>query len=272
VSATTPVAVVTGASRGIGHAIAVELDRRGWSVVAGVRTPDSVDLPDTVRVVRLDVTDPDPEVLPDEFQLLVNNAAVDTDNLPVEAVALDEWRRVFDTNVFGLVDLTRRSLPALRAGEPSVICNITSAGLAVPVPFFAVYRASKAAVSALSETMATELAPLGIRVVEILPGPVDTDMLAQSATVPEGVDIDGYRPLADLMAVLRPATDAQAVPPSTAAAAIIDAVEAARAAAPGGVPLRHTCDRAGADVVGPWQAVPDDDYQRMFFEVFRPQP
>jgi NAD(P)-dependent dehydrogenase (short-subunit alcohol dehydrogenase family) len=116
------------------------------------------------------------------------------------------------------------------------------------------------------------VAPLGIRVVEILPGPVDTDMLAQSATVPEGIDIDGYRPLADLMAVLRPSTDAQAVPPASAAAAIVDAVEAARAAPPGGVPLRHTCDPAGADVVGPWQAMADDDYQRMFFEVFRPRP
>jgi NAD(P)-dependent dehydrogenase (short-subunit alcohol dehydrogenase family) len=270
--AAVPTAVVTGASRGIGHAVAVELDRRGWDVIAGVRNPAAVDLPDSVRVVHLDVTDPDPSILPDRFELLVNNAGVDTDNLPVEAVSTDEWRRVFDTNVFGLVTVTRLSLPGLRAGAPSVVCNVTSAGLAVPVPFFAVYRASKAAVSALSETLATELAPLGVRVVEILPGPVDTDMLAASATVPEGVDIDGYRPLAEHMAVLRPATDAQAVPASVAAAGIVDAVEAARAAEPGGVPLRHTCDAVGGDVVRPWQDTPDDAYQRMFFEVFRPQP
>jgi len=265
-------ALVTGASRGIGHAVAVELDRRGWDVTAGVRTPDPVDLPDGVRVVRLDVEDPDPAVVPDRLQLLVNNAGVDTDNLPVEAVAADEWRRVFATNVFGLAEVTRLSLPALRSGAPSVVCNVTSAGLAVPVPFFGVYRASKAAVSALSETLATELAPLGIRVVEVLPGPVDTDMLARSATVPEAAGVDGYRPLAEHMAALRPATDGRAVPAAAAAAAIVDAVEAARAAEPGAVPLRHTCDPVGRDVVRAWQDTPDEDHIRLFHEVFRPQP
>ena len=177
----TPTALVTGASRGIGRAVATELARRGWEVLAGMRRPDGPepgDLPDGVRVVRLDVDDPDPAVIPDELQLLVNNAGVDTGNLPVEVVPTDEWRRVFATNVFGLAEVTRLALPALRAGAPSVVCNVTSAGLAVPVPFFGVYRASKAAVSALSETLATELAPLGVRVVEVLPGPVDTDMLA----------------------------------------------------------------------------------------------
>ncbi len=271
----TPTALVTGASRGIGRAVAAELARRGWEVLAGMRRPDGPepgDLPDGVRVVRLDVDDPDPAVIPDELQLLVNNAGVDTDNLPVEVVPADEWRRVFATNVFGLAEVTRLALPALRAGAPSVVCNVTSAGLAVPVPFFGVYRASKAAVSALSETLATELAPLGVRVVEVLPGPVDTDMLARSATVPEAAGVDGYHPLAEHMAALRPATDGRAVPAAAAAAALVDVVEAARAAEPGGVPLRHTCDPVGAEVVGPWQAMPDDDYQRMFYEVFRPRP
>lgn len=267
-----PAALVTGASRGIGHALAVELDRRGWEVTAGVRAPEGVDLPDGVQVVRLDVDEPDPAVVPDRLALLVNNAGVDTDNLPLEAVPTDEWRRVFATNVFGLAEVTRLALPALRAGAPSVVCNVTSAGLAVPVPFFGVYRASKAAVSALSETLATELAPLGVRVVEILPGPVDTDMLAASATVPEAAGVNGYRPLAEHVAALRPATDGRAVSASTAAAGIVDAVEAARAAEPGGVPLRQTCDPVGAEVVGPWQDLPDDDYQRMFYEVFRPRP
>ena len=263
-------ALVTGAGRGIGRAIALELAERGWDVVAGVRSPDVVDLPTGITVARLDVDEPDPVVIPARLNLLVNNAGVDTDNLPVEAVSTGEWQRVFRTNVFGLAELTRLSLPALRAAAPSVICNLTSAGLAVPMPFFGVYRASKAAVSALSETLAVELAPLGIRVVEIQPGPVDTDMLAESATVPEAAGIDGYGPLAELIAQLRPATDDQRVPATEAAARIVDAVEAARAAPPGDVPLRHSTDPVGSGVMSAWQNTPDEQHLRFFMDVFRP--
>ena len=265
-----PVALVSGAGRGIGRAVAEELASRGWDVVAGVRRPGAVDPPARTRVVRLDVDAPDPAVVPDRLELLVNNAGVDTDNLPVEAVPASEWERVFRTNVFGVAELTRLALPALRAGAPSVVCNLTSAGLAVPMPFFGVYRASKAAVSALSETLAVEVAPLGIRVVEILPGPVDTDMLAGSATVPEAAGVDGYRALAELIAELRPATDDQKVPAQQAAAAIVDHVEAARAAAPGAVPLRGSCDPVGTDVVRTWQDTPDQAHIGLFMEVFRP--
>jgi NAD(P)-dependent dehydrogenase (short-subunit alcohol dehydrogenase family) len=271
--ASPPTALVTGASRGIGRAVAAELAARGWQVSAGVRRPEAAP-PDAfgagVRVVRLDVTAPDPDAIPPELQLLVNNAGVDTANLPVEAVPAEEWRRVLETNVVGLAETTRLALPALRAGAPSVVCNVTSAGLAVPVPFFAVYRASKAAVSALSETLRSEVAPLGVRVVEVLPGPIDTDMLAESATVPEAVAIDGYRALAEHMAALRPATDDQRVPPARAAAAIVDAVEAARAAPVGAVPLRHTCDPVGAAVTTAWQDTPDEEHLAAFVEVFRP--
>ncbi len=265
-----PVALVTGAGRGIGRAVAEELAARGWDVLAGVRRPEDVAAPAGTTVVRLDVDEPDPSVVPERLELLVNNAGVDTANLPVEAVPADEWARVFRTNVLGLAEVTRLALPALRAGAPSVLCNLTSAGLSVPMPFFGVYRASKAAVSALSETLAVELAPLGVRVVEILPGPVDTDMLAESATIPEAVGVDGYGPLASLIAELRPATDDQRVPAASAAVAIVDRIEASRAAAPGEVPLRASCDPVGTDVVRTWQDTPDEAHLRLFMEVFRP--
>jgi NAD(P)-dependent dehydrogenase (short-subunit alcohol dehydrogenase family) len=266
-----PTALVTGAGRGIGRAVALELADRGWDVLAGVRRPDAVDLPDGITVVGLDVDGPDPSVVPDRLELLVNNAGVDTANVPVEAVPPEEWERVFRTNVFGTVRLIHLALPALRAAAPSVVCNLTTAGLAVPMPFFGVYRASKAAVSALSETLAVEVAPLGIRVVEIMPGPVDTDMLAESATVPEAVGVDGYRDLAELVAQLRPATDEQKVPAAEAAVAIVDAVEAARAAPPGAVPLRRSTDPVGTSVMEAWQNTPDEDHLRFFLDVFRPR-
>jgi NAD(P)-dependent dehydrogenase (short-subunit alcohol dehydrogenase family) len=253
--------------------VAVELAARGWSVLAGARRPEDLEggaLPDGVLPVRLDVTAPDPAVMPGELQLLVNNAGVDTANLPVEAVPDDEWQRVFDTNVFGLAAVTRLALPALRAGAPSVVCNVTTAGLAVPVPFFAVYRGAKAAVSAMSETLRAEVAPLGVRVVEILPGPVDTDMLADSSLLPEAVDVGGYEALARHMAALRPATDARKVTAPEAAAAVVDVVEAARERPVGAVPLRHGCDPVGRELVRAWQDTPDEDFLGAFVDLFRP--
>ncbi|HYV60751.1 MAG TPA: SDR family NAD(P)-dependent oxidoreductase, partial [Acidimicrobiia bacterium] len=78
---------------------------------------------------------------------------------------LELWREMFETNVFGLVEATRRAIPLMREAGGGVICNMGSSSILAPVPFYAAYRASKAAVSALSETLRAELAPLSIRVV-----------------------------------------------------------------------------------------------------------
>ena len=133
----------------------------------------------SLRVQRLDVTDPSTMQLPDALRVLVNNAGVEAEHPPFEATPLDLWRRMYETNVFGLIDVTRRAIPALRAAGAGVICNVTSSSILAPVPFYAPYRSSKAAVSAIGESLRAELAPFGIRVVEIMPGPIDTDMLAR---------------------------------------------------------------------------------------------
>jgi hypothetical protein len=98
-------------------------------------------------VQRLDVDDPESIELPSALRVLVNNARIERDYLPVEHVPIDQGRDVFETNVFGLVEVTRRAIPILRANCGGVICNVTSSSILVPVPFYAVYRASKAAVS-----------------------------------------------------------------------------------------------------------------------------
>jgi NAD(P)-dependent dehydrogenase (short-subunit alcohol dehydrogenase family) len=269
-AAGAPVALVTGAGRGIGRGVAGELASRGWRVFGGVRREPAEPLPDGVELVHLDVTDPDPTVIPRHLDALVNNAGVDPANVPLECTTAAEWRRVLDTNVVGVAEVTRLALPSLRRGSDAVLVNVTSAGLAVPMPFFGLYRASKAAVSALSESLATELAPLGIRVVEVMPGPVDTDMLAASGTHPGDIEADGYGELAELVAALRPATDERAVGVAVAASAIADSIEEARAAPPGGVPLRQFCDEVGSEVVGAWQATPDEQHIAAFRSVFTP--
>src|SRR4051794_28589443 len=106
----TGIAVVTGASRGIGRAVAIELAQRGFDAVATMRDPAAgvalVDL--GMRVQRLDVTDPSSIELPQGLRVLVNNAGVESDNLPVEVMSTESWRALFETNVFGLIEVTKR--------------------------------------------------------------------------------------------------------------------------------------------------------------------
>src|SRR5262245_36809121 len=172
-------ALVTGASRGIGRATALELSARGFDVIATMRDPDvGADLvAEGLRVERLDVTNPDGFTMPTDLRVLVNNAGVEAPHPSFERTPMETWRDMFETNVLGLIDVTRRAIPVLRATGGGVLCNVTSSSLFAPVPFYAPYRASKAAVSVLGESLRTELAPFGIRVLEIMPGPIDTEML-----------------------------------------------------------------------------------------------
>ena len=142
----------------------------------------------TVR--RLDVTDPTTYEIPGDLRVLVNNAGIDSDYLPVEHSDLDDWRRVFETNVVGLVGVTMAAIPTLRAHRPAVVCNVSSSSILASVPFYSTYRASKAAVSAFGDSLRVEVAPSGIRVVEILPGPIDTDMFQLSKSEPVAARFD----------------------------------------------------------------------------------
>src|SRR5947207_4046904 len=199
------IAAVTGASRGIGRAIALELTRRGFDVVATMRDPtagagmsdEAEEAGGRLRVQALDVTRPDTVRLPDGLRVLVNNAGVEREHLPVEETPLEWWRDMFETNVFGLVEVTRRATPLVRAAGGGVICNIGSSSVLAPVPFYAAYRASKAAVSALGESLRAEVAGFGIRVVEIMPGPIDTDMLRHSDRMPEAHAFSEYAAMAE---------------------------------------------------------------------------
>src|SRR5262245_17326385 len=259
------IAAVTGASRGIGRAIALELARRGFDVVGTMRdvtagaglAEEAQALAGRLRVEPLDVTRPDTIRLPDGLRVLVNNAGVEREHLPVEETPLELWREMFETNVFGLVEVTRRAIPLIRAAGGGVICNMGSSSVLAPVPFYAAYRASKAAVSALSETLRAELAPLGIRVVEIMPGPVDSDMLRHSqATM---VEPDGalYRPLADHMNANKSMVAEMIQPASDAA---LD----------DGGPMRYGCDPMGTGLIDAWRRTTDEEMMRGMLEQLVP--
>ncbi|HLN18399.1 MAG TPA: SDR family NAD(P)-dependent oxidoreductase [Acidimicrobiales bacterium] len=253
------VALVTGASRGIGRAVAVDLARAGFDVVATMRDPaageglaeEAAGGKGSLRVARLDVTRPETIEIPAGLRVLVNNAGTELDYLPVEHTPMKQWREVFETNVFGLIDVTRRAVPELRAGGGGVICNITSSSLLLPLAFYAVYRASKAAVQAFGESLSAEVAPLGIRVVEILPGPVESDMLAHSDRPREAAAYPEYAALAEQQYVERHALTAST--PAAAAAATIR-----QAMLDEGGPLRQPCDEMGRHLLAAWRKNPED--------------
>lgn len=261
--------MVTGASRGIGRALAIELARVGFDVVATMRNPAdghtlAAEAPGALTVRELDVTRTATADLPDQMRVLVNNAGVDVAYEAVEESSLDRWRAMVETNVLGTVEVTRRAIPALRAAGGGVICSITSASLLMPVPFYGAYRATKAAVSALGETLRSELAPFGIRVVEVLPGPVDTDMLALSDRPPDLADDSPYRGAADHYTALRRASAGDPVSSTDAATRIVAAILDDEA------PLRVACDPMGDAMLEAWRTQPDEEPMRAMTEVFTP--
>ena len=180
------IVVVTGASTGMGAATARELGRRGFHVLAGVRR-DSDD--DALRAaglepVLLDITDPDHiaalaarlEADPDRRPLraLVNNAGIPAAG-PIEVVPLNEWRRLFEVNVFGHVALTQALLPALVRSRGRIV-NITSMSGRLSMAGYGAYAGSKFAMEAVSDALRNELAPTGVQVVVVEPGGVRTEM------------------------------------------------------------------------------------------------
>jgi NAD(P)-dependent dehydrogenase (short-subunit alcohol dehydrogenase family) len=268
------IAVVTGASRGIGRAVAFELAVRGFDVVATRRDPEAgAGLVEeaqraggALRARRMDVIRPETIDLPDGLRVLVNNAGVEREHLPVEETPLDLWRELFETNLFGLVEVTRQAIPRLRAAGGGVICNIGSSSILAPVPFYAAYRASKAAVSALSMTLRAELAPQGIRVVEIMPGPVDSDMLRHSQQTdirPAGAP---YRALAEHMNANKSMVATMIQSAADAARLVVDAVLDDNG------PMRYGCDPMSTGMIDAWRHASDEEMMRGMLEHLMPQP
>lgn len=258
------IALVTGASRGIGRAIAMDLATAGFEVVASMRNPeDGVALAAEaervgarLRIQRMDVNDAASLEMPDGLRVLVNNAGVEREYLPLEHQPLEQWREVFETNVFGLVNATKCAIPKLKTAGGGVICNVTSSSLLSPVPFYAAYRASKAAVGAIGESLRAELLPFGIRVVEIMPGPIDTDMLRGSDRMPEAGRYDDYRAMAEASLAGRKGVAPQITPAPVAAAYV------RRAILDDDGPLRYGCDPLGIGMLEHWRGARDEDLMR----------
>lgn len=185
------VALVTGASSGIGQALATVLAQNGYRVYATARQADRIDTTHDVKPIRLDIRDEQQiqqatqAVLAAEgrIDVLINNAGVGGSGALEEASG-QEFQDVFRTNVFGLVAITQGVLPGMRERRAGTIVNIGSIGGFLPMPFQAAYGASKAAVLSLTESLRYEVEPFGVRVLLIEPGFVRT-LFDQNATAPQ---------------------------------------------------------------------------------------
>lgn len=183
---------ITGCSTGFGRLLAEAVLQSGGKVIATARKQEQIaDLeqkyPHTAKTFALDVTNPAQvdSVVPAAIQhfghidVLVNNAGYGIAGA-IEEVSEQESRPLFETNVFGLLRVTRAVLPHLRQRRSGHILNLSSIAGLVSTEGMGYYNATKFAVEGLSEALAAELAPLGIRVTIIEPGPFRTDFLGRS--------------------------------------------------------------------------------------------
>jgi NAD(P)-dependent dehydrogenase (short-subunit alcohol dehydrogenase family) len=191
--------LITGCSTGIGRATALRLARsREWDVYATARRPESiVDLSSSgCRTLPLDVTDENSmqsavaevERQDGAVAVLVNNAGYGI-NGPVEEASMDDVRRQFETNVFGLARMCQLVLPGMRRHGVGRIINISSVGGRVTFPGHGFYNATKHAVESLSDALRYEAKPFGIDVIVIEPGTIKTqfgDTAVSSIAVNDG--------------------------------------------------------------------------------------
>ncbi|AKN71626.1 short-chain dehydrogenase [Streptomyces sp. PBH53] len=203
-------AVVTGAASGIGEAVALHLAAEGARVALLARRADRLRaLAEKIRAeggqalaVTADVTDDASveaarDLVRAEFgpvDLVVNNAGVMLPN-PVDEGRLDEWRRMLDTNVTGVLRIIRAFtgdlVAAAAEGRTADLVNVSSVGAHVTFPHYAVYGATKAAVTYLSQSLRGELGPRDVRVTNIEPGLTETELRTHVADAELSGQLDG---------------------------------------------------------------------------------
>jgi NADP-dependent 3-hydroxy acid dehydrogenase YdfG len=233
-----PVWFITGCSTGFGRELVTLLLRQGYRVVATARDVTKIaglveGHENEALALALDVTDQDAihhavrqaEEKFGQIDVLVNNAGYGYFGALEEGEDA-QVRTMFDTNVFGLIDMTKAVLPGMRARRSGHIVNLSSIGGLVAFPGTGYYTATKHAVEALSEALSQEAAPLGIKVLIVEPGPFRTDFAGRSINMSKTV-IDDY---ASTSGERRRQTEArngrQQGDPVRAAQAIIDVVAA----------------------------------------------
>ena len=234
------IAVVTGTSTGIGLATSLHLARNGYRVFAGMRNLAKADaLRDaaaaedlSVEVIEIDVTSELSTKSAFEavrsagpVDVLVNNAGIGGAS-PLELTPEAEHRQIFETNYFGAVRCIQQVLPFMRERGRGAIANITSVEGVFATPNQIAYSASKFALECLGEALAHEICRFGVRVFNIEPGVIMTNIFENSAEATRYDKASPYQPLMRRNGKIFAAGFKQGTPPEEVAAAILQAITA----------------------------------------------
>lgn len=272
--------VITGASAGIGAATAREMAQRGYHVLAGVRRERDADAirAENVEPLILDITNSehiralasrvseDPQGRP--LRALVNNAAVQA-NVPIEVFGIEQWRHMFEVNLFGHVAVLQALLPTLIESGGRVV-NISSVGGKIAMATYGPYAGTKFALEAMSDSLRREVAPHGVQVVVIEPGAVRTEMLGRAiagahdllaAMTPE--QRHRYGGLVHAVNAQAEASNKSGLPAEAAAAVIAKAITARKPR------TRYTVGREAA-FLPVMRLLPDRLLDRIFAAALRP--
>jgi NAD(P)-dependent dehydrogenase (short-subunit alcohol dehydrogenase family) len=253
-------ALISGASTGIGRATTLALLSQGINVIAGVRSEAAAnrlsEQASAIKSARLEVIPLDVTAQasidaavshatqlagPDGLRIVINNAGIVIPG-PVEHITAAEWRRQFDVNFFGAIELTRATLPLLRKGVAAHgrgvprLLFISSIGGRIAQPTMAPYTTSKFALTALGDSLRLELRRQGIGVTVIEPGAIATDIWAKGDTSAEEFTSDHparklYETELNGLLALARKTASNAIPAERAADQIVRAILAPRAPA-----------------------------------------
>jgi NAD(P)-dependent dehydrogenase (short-subunit alcohol dehydrogenase family) len=277
------VALVTGSSSGIGLETALLLARSGFYTYASMRnlekskkiteTANRENLP--LQTIQLDVND-DESVKKaidkivqekDRIDVLVNNAGYGLFG-SVEDLAIDEIKAQFETNFFGVIRVTQKVLPIMRLkkndGGGSTIVNISSVGGQMGVPFLSAYNCTKFALEGLSESMAYELEPFGIRVVTIEPGFIRTNIMNSGVLAKKALDTNSpyflsTQKLANYFNSMVNNTSTS-TPPEEVAKTILEAITSENPK------LRYTVGNDAAAIIQAKREISDEEFMKMIKE------
>ncbi len=207
-----PVAFVTGTSSGFGLLTSVALAKEGYRVIASMRNlekrsrlenaANKAGVAERMEIVELDVTDfPKIDLVITEvlsrygkIDLLINNAGF-AQGGAIEELSIEDWKRQFETNFFGVVAVTKAVLPSMRERRSGTIVNISSISGQFGLPGIAPYASSKFAVEGFSEALRLEMLPFGIKVIMVEPGVFKTDIWEKGL---EAAKSDADSPYAEL--------------------------------------------------------------------------
>jgi NAD(P)-dependent dehydrogenase (short-subunit alcohol dehydrogenase family) len=185
--------LITGASSGIGKITAKYFAERGWNVAATMRTPEKeteLKQVPNIKLYQLDVTSDESiakaidSAIKDfgKIDVLVNNAGYGAVGI-FEKATKEQIQKQFDTNVFGVMNVTRQILPYFREQKGGTIINVSSMGGRLTFPLYSVYHATKWALEGWTESLQFEVRQFGIRIKNIEPGAIRTDFLGRSMEV-----------------------------------------------------------------------------------------